>query len=66
MGKFFEMINQEFKVQGTKYQIFPNFRVLQGVSGAKSYWFFANVCTVSALSDRLRCNRKWPEPLLCE
>ena len=25
MDKLFEMINQEFKAQGTKYQVLPNF-----------------------------------------
>ena len=54
IDKLFEMINQEFKAQGTKYQVFPNFGTYCREQGNSKKRVFANVfvraCTVSALS----------------
>ena len=44
------MINQEFKGQGTKYQVLPNFGICCRELGGSKLRVFAHVCAVSALS----------------
>ena len=48
--KLFEMINQQFKIQETRYQVLPNFQVCCREQGGPKVTSFAHVCAVSALS----------------
>ena len=52
MHKFFEMINQELKVQRTKYQVWPNVgvRCLE-LGGGSKLGVFAHAYSVSALAN---------------
>ena len=47
----FEEINQEFKTEGTKYQVLPNFGICCRELGALKVTIFAHECAVSALSS---------------
>ena len=52
MDKLFEMINQDFKAQGTKFQVLLEFWICCREPGRLKLWFFAHACTVSVLSGR--------------
>ena len=49
MDQLFETIIQEFKVQGTKYQVLPNFGICCRELAGLKVTVFVHVCAVSAL-----------------
>ena len=54
IDKLFEMINQEFKAEGTKYQVLPNYVIrCRELEGLKVF-VQLHGCSVSALS--MQCN----------
>ena len=64
-GKLFEMMEQEFKAKGTKYQALPNFGICFRELGGLKVTSFAHARAVSALSihpvyaHRLRREGTW-------